>query len=166
LEIRKTQRKDLEAIMDIYAKARVLMEKNGNPTQWKDWYPPREMIEGDIEDGLGYVCEEDGAILGVFYFNIQRDPTYDVIEGAWLDGPQKETCGVVHRIAVKEGTKGVGAFCIRWCLEKCGNLKIDTHADNEPMKGLLKKLGFRYCGIIWVLDGTEERVAYQKINVA
>ena len=58
-------------------------------------------------------------------------------------------------------TKGVGSFCINWAFEKCGNMKIDTHADNKPMQNLLLKLGFKKCGIIYIADGSQ-RVAFQK----
>lgn len=73
---------------------------------------------------------------------------------------------MIHRIAVQRGTKGVGAFCLNWVFDQCHNLKIDTHTDNVPMRKLLGKLGFAYCGTIWVLDGAEERMAFQKIGVA
>lgn len=157
--IRKTMPADLAAVLDIYAEAREFMRDSGNPAQWKDYYPPAEMIKNDIAVGCGYVCEDGREVVAAFYFNIERDPTYDYIEGSWLND---EPCGVVHRIAVKRGTKGVGAFCLNWAFEQCGNLKIDTHENNAPMRKLLGKLGFIYCGKIWVLDGTEERIAFQK----
>jgi hypothetical protein len=97
-------------------------------------------------------------IVAVFYFNTEPDPTYDKIDGAWLDD---KPCGVVHRIAKRTQVKGAGAFCINWCFEQCHNIKIDTHSDNIPMKKLLGKLGFTYCGIIWIENG-DERIAFQK----
>ena len=193
MHIRKAAAADLPAILEIYAGARDFMRANGNPTQWKDYYPPAGMIVRDIELGVSYVCVGDcacagavesgdvnngacagaveggdvnkgacdGEVLAVFYFNIERDPTYEKIAGAWLNDA---ACGVVHRIAVARGGNGVGAFCLGWCFEQCGNIKIDTHKDNRPMRALLEKLGYAYCGIIWVLDGTEERMAYQLSN--
>jgi RimJ/RimL family protein N-acetyltransferase len=134
------------------------MRGNGNPTQWSDWYPPQDMIERDIAAGTSYVCVENGEIAAVFYFNVERDPTYENIDGAWLDD---EPYGVVHRIAKRRGVKGAGEFCLNWCLEQCRSIRIDTHKDNAPMQKLLSKFGFKYCGIIWVLDG-EERIAFQK----
>ncbi|GHV08763.1 acetyltransferase [Clostridia bacterium] len=160
--IRKTTAQDLPSALKIYSEARVFMRENGNPTQWKDYYPPEEMIKTDITTGRGYVCEDGGEVVAVFYFNIEQDPTYDYIEGAWL---YDADYGVVHRIAVRRGTKGVGAYCLNWAYEQCRNLKIDTHEDNIPMLKLLDKLGFVHCGKIWVLDGTEERVAFQKVRL-
>ena len=158
--IRKSTAGDLPAIMEIYAEAREFMRESGNPTQWKDWYPPRDMVERDVSpDGHGYVCANGGEVVATFYFNEEQDPTYDYIEGKWLND---EPYGVVHRIAVRLGTKGVGAFCLNWAFDQCRNLRIDTHTDNAPMRKLLGKLGFTYCGTIWVLDDAEERMAFQK----
>jgi RimJ/RimL family protein N-acetyltransferase len=144
--------------MRIYADAREYMRESGNPTQWGDAYPPREMIESDISSGHGYVCVDNGKVVGVFYFNIERDPTYDTIDGAWLNDIP---CGVVHRIARRRGARGVGAYCLEWCFERCGNMKIDTHRDNATMRALLERLGFTYCGVV-IVQNDEERVAFQK----
>jgi RimJ/RimL family protein N-acetyltransferase len=159
--IRRSTPGDLSAILKIYAEARAFMAASGNKAQWKDWYPPQDMVEHDISpEGNGYVCEIDGEVAAAFYFNIERDPTYDYIEGQWLND---EPYGVVHRIAAGRRTQGIGAFCLNWAFEQCHNLKIDTHTDNAPMRKLLDKLGFTHCGVIWVLDGTEERLAFQKM---
>ena len=158
--IRKTTAGDLEEVCRIYADARDFMRDNGNPNQWRGNHPPRETIEDDIEAGNSYVCVRDSIIAAVFYFNIEADPTYGQIDGQWLSGTPY---GVVHRIA-RAGSvagKGVGAYCIEWCFERCGNLRIDTHRDNAHMIRLLNKLGFAYCGIIWLQDGDERR-AFQK----
>ena len=53
--------------------------------------------------------------------------------------------GVVHRVTGDGSEKGIGAFCINWAFEKCGNLRIDTHGDNIVMQNLLKKLRFNHC---------------------
>jgi len=158
--IRKTTASDLDEVCLIYADARDFMRESGNPDQWRGSHPRRETIEDDIADGHSYVCVREGAIAAVFYFNIEFDPTYGRIDGQWLND---KPYGVVHRIA-RAGSaagKGAGAFCIEWCLDRCGNLRIDTHRDNAHMIGLLEKLGFSYCGIIWLEDGDERR-AFQK----
>ena len=87
------------------------------------------------------------------------DPTYVTIyQGQWRnDAPY----GVTHRICVAAHQRGVASFCLNWCFEQCGNLKIDTHRDNTVMQNLLQKNGFVYCGIIHLANGAE-RLAYQK----
>jgi hypothetical protein len=135
------------------------MRDSGNPDQWGDVHPPRGLIELDIQAGLSYVCVYDEEIAAVFYFNVEIEPTYGRIDGQWLsDGPY----GVVHRIARSRNSSGAGAFCLDWCFGQCRNLRIDTHRDNAPMRKLLDRLGFEYCGIIWIENG-DERLAFQKI---
>ena len=47
MNIRLSEEKDLEAILGIYAYARKIMRENGNPTQWGDSYPEKEVVEED-----------------------------------------------------------------------------------------------------------------------
>lgn len=157
--IRKSTIEDLNHILSVYEHARNYMKENNNPNQWKNSNPPIERVIKDIEEGLSYVCVED-RILGVFYFNEEIDPTYLKIEGRWLNN---DDYGVIHRIAVIDNKRGIGTFCIKWVMEQCKNVRIDTHQDNLPMRNLLDKLGFKYCGIIELLN-KEKRLAYQYIK--
>lgn len=164
MEIRNTTLEDLPRVMEIYAKARAFMAAHGNPRQWgpTNW-PPEALIRQDIAEKHSYVCLNDaGSIVGVFYHHsgVDIDSTYRKIEeGHWSsDGAY----GVVHRIAA-DGEKGVGSFCINWALNQCGCLRIDTHPDNTVMQGMLKKLGFRQCGIIHVVEDNDPRYAYDKL---
>ena len=157
--IRKSERRDLEQIMALYEEARAFMRENGNPSQWGNSHPPREMIEADIAAGKSYVCMEGGQIAATFYFAVEEDPTYRRIEqGAWLCGGPY---GVVHRITARQGVRGAASFCLAWCYEQCGNIRIDTHRDNQPMRHCLERNGFIYCGVIHIADGSE-RIAFQK----
>lgn len=159
MHIRKTELREIPTLLEIYAHAKQFMADHGNPNQWNGPYPQRELLEQDIAEGNSYVCEEDGEILGTFYFRQGIDPTYVVIyDGQWQnDAPY----GVTHRICVAVHQRGVASFCLKWCFEQCGNLKIDTHRDNTVMQNLLEKNGFAYCGIIHLANGAE-RMAYQK----
>ena len=156
MRIRHTQFEDLERVMEIYAAGIAFMRSHGNATQWVNGYPSEELIREDIEKGISFVCEDEGEIVAVFALIQGKDPTYAYIEGQWLDD---KPYGVVHRIASVKPQ--AGTFCLNWAYEQCGNLRIDTHAANIPMQNLVAKLGFIYCGIIYVADGTPRR-AYQK----
>lgn len=165
--IEKTQPEQLEAVMRLYASARVFMAEHGNPNQWGTSFPPVEMIKADIEAGDSYVCMVDGRIAAVFYHRagyvcgVSDDPDYREIEdGQWLN---QEDYGVVHRITSDGQTKGVASFCLDWALRQCGSIKIDTHRDNVIMQNMLKKNGFTYCGLVYMEDGSE-RLAYQKCS--
>ena len=87
--IRHAVEDDFSRMMEIYAYARKFMADHGNPNQWgpTNW-PPEALIHQDIADRCSYVCEEDGRVIGVFFYISGKDvePTYRVIEdGAWRD---------------------------------------------------------------------------------
>lgn len=159
MEIRKSEKKDLEIILSLYEAARKFMKENGNPEQWGDTYPEEELIIQDIEERNSYVCTEEGKIIGTFYFKEGEDKTYKkIVNGDWMND---EVYGVVHRITAMENKKGVASYCLKWCFGQCGNIRIDTYKDNIPMQKMLKKNGFKKCGIIYLENGAE-RIAYQK----
>lgn len=79
-------------------------------------------------------------------------------QGQWLDD---SPYGVVHRITSDGTIRGAASFCLNWALEQCGNIKIDTHRENQAMRKMLAKNGFHFCGIIYLKDGAE-RLAFQK----
>ena len=164
--IKKAENYNIEEILNVYQEAREYMAVNGNKEQWGDHYPPRTLIEEDINTGKCYLAVDE-KVCGVFYFAIENDPMYNIIEdGQWLNDNQY---AVVHRIAVSKNThnKGIAGQCINYAVEICkGNgisdLRMDTHIDNFPMQRFLEKNGFVKCGIVFVEDGTE-RLAYHKI---
>lgn len=163
MEIRKATLSDLPTVMDIYAYARRFMADHGNPRQWgPTGWPPEALIRQDMAAGKSYVCTEGGAIRAVFFFDMgpEIEPTYrDIQDGQWAD---PTPYGVVHRIAAAEGSKGAGRFCLEWAFAQCGHLRMDTHGDNRPMQSLLKKLGFQYRGVIYVVEDNDPRLAFEK----
>lgn len=159
--IRKTSMEDLEQVLLLCQEARQFMHDHGNPHQWGQFYPPREIVEQDIRAGKSYVCEEGGSLLGTFYFAVEADSDYGrIYEGEWQG---TGAYGVMHRVAAPGRKKGTASLCIEWCLkESGGDLRIDTHRDNIPMQKLLEKNGFVQCGIIHLSNG-DERIAYEKV---
>ena len=106
-----------------------------------------------------------GEIMAYVAISSDGEPTYQKIEGAWLnDAPYI----VGHRIAVSEKGKGkgFGAYIIQQAEEMAitqgiHSIRVDTNFDNYIMKHILAKQGYLYCGIIQVRDGNRE--AFQKI---
>lgn len=175
MRIRKSEMRDLNRIMEIYAYARSFMAAHGNPNQWgpTNW-PQEELIKQDIKNGDSYVCVADlpdkddpdkvsEKIVGAFYYAAghRTEPAYDVIEGGEWIGP--EDYGVVHRVASSGDVKGVGSFCVNWAYGQCGHLRMDTHGDNKVMQNMLEKLGFVHCGTIYVEEDDYPRLAYEKL---
>lgn len=161
IKIRKTQLTETDRLMDIFMQAKRIMRKDGNMKQWTGNYPSLEIITQDIQNGNSYVCLDDtDEIIGTFAFIPGPDPTYaHIYDGAWIDDTQPYR--VIHRLASTESSRGVAAACLQWCYEQIPNLRADTHRDNHILQHILKKHGFRYCGIIYLLNG-DERLAYQK----
>ncbi len=158
LTIRKTTLSELDRVMEIYAIAKRYMDQTGNPTQWVDGYPRRELVTADIERGESYVVLEDGIVRGVFMFMQRIEPTYAYIEdGAWLnDAPY----GTIHRVASDGQCRRLFDAVVAYCREKNENLRVDTHHDNLPMQKAIERNGFVRCGIVYMENGTK-RSAYQ-----
>lgn len=157
--IRRAKAEDMDCILEAYSAARLFMRATGNKNQWADNYPSPDLIAKGIRDGKQYVCVSGDRVAGTFYFAVEPDETYtDIYEGRWLND---KPYGVVHRLASDGRCKGVGQFCLQWCFEQCGNLKIDTHEENTVMRHILRKSGFLPCGIIFLRSGAK-RLAFQK----
>ena len=136
--IRNARPSDWNDIMEIYAIARGFMKTAGNPIQWGDTFPPEDMVRNDIEVQQNYVVELDGRVQAVFAMIPGVDPTYLVIEGAWLND---EPYAAVHRVASRGEVKGLTLRILDWALEQHPNIRIDTHDDNIPMQRALAAAG-------------------------
>ena len=159
---------DLNSIMNIIQEAQIYLASL-NVDQWQDGYPGQEIILNDIfRQECFIVKDESDSIMGMGMFTMQAEPTYSKIEGAWLTSNNSKY-GVIHRMAVgnKYRNSGVAKFIINKCEQKLKNhkinsMRIDTHKDNKGMQGLLNRLGYVYCGIIF-LDKENNRMAFEKI---
>lgn len=158
MEIRLARQDDLGEVERVFERARRFMREAGNPTQWGNSYPERELLVQDMERGHLHVVLDGGRVCGVFAFALGEDPTYRVIEdGAWLDD---EPYGTIHRVASDGTAHGIFPLALDFCRAIEGNIRIDTHADNAPMLHSIEKAGFVRCGTIYHTDGTP-RVAFQ-----
>ena len=157
IHFRKAVEADAPRITAIYANVRRFMAASGNPNQWIDGYPSEADVRADISaDVLWTACRGDD-ILAVFVLIEGPDPTYAVIQGAWLND---RTYAVVHRLASSGKVGGIGEICLSWCLDRFDTLRVDTHADNRVMQRTLIRMGFVYTGVIFCHNGTP-RLAYQ-----
>ena len=160
LTIRKATLADLPSIMPIYDKAKESMRRTGNPHQWDSSYPSADLIAEDIREGCCHVCLlPDGTVCGTFWFGVIEEPTYAYIEdGVW---PDDRPYGVIHRLASDGEVKGLGRQVFEWAFAQHPNIRVDTHRDNHVMQHIVTTLGFDYCGVIYVADGSP-RLAYQR----
>ena len=162
IKIRKADIAELSILMDIFEQGKRIMRKDGNMKQWTGGYPTEEIVRKDIENGNCHICLDEGQnIVGTFAFIPGEAPTYaQIYDGAWIDNTRPY--GVIHRLASTEDSKGVASSCLQWCYRQIPNLRADTHRDNRILQHILKKHGFQYCGIIYLLNG-DERLAFQKL---
>ena len=170
MEIRRTKKEDIDAIMPIFDEARTTIATLGID-QWQNGYPSREVIEKDFSKAQSYCVIKEGEIVGTFALIDDGEPTYDkIFDGSWLTGDEKDHYFAIHRVAisVKSRGSGISSQIIEFCAEKARengkkSLRIDTHRGNVVMRRMLEKNGFVYCGVIYLSDG-DERVAYEKIT--
>ena len=160
--IRKSTLVDLPTILNLRDQAREIMRSYGNTFQWPDGYPRDDMFLKDIELGGSHVMlNEEGTIVGTFALLPSPEVTYNVIyDGQWLN---EEPYYVIHRIASTPDSHGVLDTLLDYCESRVSNIRIDTHEANFIMRKGLERHGYRYCGIIYLLDGNA-RLAYQKIT--
>lgn len=160
LSFRLSTAADIPSLLCLADEARATMRGCGNMNQWINGYPSREVFEHDIQHGHSFVAVDgNGVIIATFAFIPSPEPTYaKIYDGQWLD---EEPYYVIHRIASASSSRGVLKEIIDYCFTITRNIRIDTHRDNVIMRHLMAKLGFAYCGIIYLADGAE-RLAYQR----
>ena len=158
ITIRKTKQEDIPRLMEIFAKARRFMASTGNPEQWAEDYPGRELLLKDISRSDSFVVQAGKEVIATFVLRAGEDPTYSVIyDGEWPDAGPYAT---IHRIASDGSRKGIFNLVMKFALDNYDSIRIDTHRDNRVMRNAILREGFRYCGIIRCWNGTE-RLAYQ-----
>ena len=161
--IRHTRPEDVPTLMDIFAEAKERMRADGNMHQWTGTYPDASVVAHDMERGASYVVvnEDDGTIVATFACIVGEDPTYvHIYEGEWMD-TALPYC-TVHRLAARRSVSGMARLTFDFAVTQAPSVRADTHRDNHVMQHLLEKCGFRYCGIIFLLNG-DERLAYQLV---
>ncbi len=169
LQFRKALAADMDKLIELYDKGRAAIARFGID-QWQNGYPAREDIEKDLKDAVLWVSEDTeipGEIASVMALIFTGEPTYDVIlEGQWLTGDTHDYAAI-HRITVSPHFrgKGVAGATMAFGMNKARaagftSLRIDTHAGNLAMRGMLEKNGLTHCGTI-LLESGAPRVAYE-----
>lgn len=158
--IRKATPGDIDTVISLFDTARAFMRAHGNSAQWINGFPPKELLQNDIEKGQMYLAEKDGRPCGVFVFILGEDPTYGVIEnGKWLsDAPY----GTLHRVASDGTAHGLFTAAVAFCNKITTHIRVDTHESNQTMQRVIAQNGFTRCGIIYIEDGSP-RIAYEKL---
>lgn len=168
MKIRLSKIDDIPEIMIIIDDAKTLLASL-NINQWQNGYPNTEQVENDIKNSESYVVvNNENEIIATSMFTLRKEPTYKNIDGSWIIN-ENQKYGVVHRMAIKKEFRKLGLamfllneFHQQLKEKNIQSLKIDTHEDNIGMQTLIKKLGYKYCGIIYT-SYNAKRVAFEKI---
>lgn len=143
----------------------ILRRKADGSNQWQDGYPNPEIIQQDIEKGIGYVLTDDNIIIGYTAVLINNEPEYANLQGKWITNSDFV---VFHRVAIAENhlgknlSKKIIDFIEKFALtNNIHSLKADTNHDNFAMMSIFEKSGFVFCGIVH-FRGSPRR-AYEKV---
>ena len=159
--VRKTSREDVKKICEIIDQAKQYM-KNSGIDQWQNGYPSTEVIEQDIDCGVGYVaCANDGKVVGYEAVVLTGEEAYtQIADEMWHTS---NNYVVVHRLCVLSDVRrsGIAIELMRFAevhALKHGirDFRIDTHKGNVRMLAMLKKLGFEHVGTIRYDSGLRE----------
>jgi GNAT superfamily N-acetyltransferase len=164
MNLRPAKLSELDTIWEILQDA-IAQRKRDGSEQWQQGYPNLETVTKDIQDGYGYVVEEDEEVVAYAAIIFGVEPNYAKITGKWLS---EGDYAVVHRVATAEAVKGKGVATQLFILieelsrsKGIFSIKVDTNFDNQPMLRILEKLSYTYCGEIFF--GGATRMAFEKL---
>ncbi|MES2807333.1 MAG: GNAT family N-acetyltransferase [Bacteroidota bacterium] len=161
---KKAHSSDTPVIWQIL-QAAIQRRKQDGSQQWQDGYPNMDVVQKDIEQGVGFVLKDGETIAGYAAVMINNEPAYADIEGEWLTNSDFV---VLHRLAVSENYLGKGiakkmlASIEELALSKgIHSVKADTNFDNMAMLNLFEKLGYTFCGQVYFRGSA--RKAFEKV---
>ena len=161
---RKATLSEINPIWDILQQA-IIRRKIDGSNQWQDGYPNLEVVKKDIEKESGYVLTEGEKIIGYIAVLINDEPAYEKIEGEWLTN---DDFVLFHRVAIAENYlgKGLAKMMINhiedFAVENnIKSIKADTNFDNDAMLNIFEKIGYKYCGQVYLRGNP--RKAFEKV---
>ena len=168
IRIRNANLKDMPAISDLFERSRKTMKEQAID-QWQDGYPFPDDIALDIQNDCAYVLVKNDDVVGYFAYNTGKEEVYEnITEGSFReDGAYRYSS--VHRVAVAPEFRGHGLgvrvfeYAVKLAhIDHALSLRCDTHEDNKPMRALLGKCGFQYCGVVYYERNglKEKRIAF------
>ncbi|KRL93961.1 GNAT family N-acetyltransferase [Limosilactobacillus equigenerosi] len=158
---------DVAAIMQIINDAKALLKADGS-TQWQSGTPNQQMIEDDIQSGIGKVLIVDGVIAGYAVLDTEIDKFYHTIyEGEWAKPHERYT--TIHRFAISKDFRGQNLSSVMFehlitasLQEGIYNVRFDTFKMNKRLQHLGDKFGFVHRGNIQTADPVDPwRFAYE-----
>lgn len=144
----------------------IARRKEEGSLQWQNGYPNPLVVQNDIDHGYGFVLTSAEQIIGYCALMLNDEPAYANIEGKWLSDQDSL---VVHRVAISANHLGKGLaqqmlkHVENHAVEKgIFSIKADTNFDNIGMLNIFRKMGYTYCGEVYVHGAA--RKAFEKLN--
>ncbi len=169
-DCRRAQPSDIGTIMGFVTDAQAYLKSQG-VDQWQYGYPTPEHFLRDMEEDGCWLFFCDGEPAGAAAILTRPEEAYRAIEGKWLT--EGENYCAVHRACISSAFRGSGLSREMFSLAEelarglgKSSVRVDTHRENLPMQGVLRKCGYAYCGVIHIIGSNEdgaERLAFEKI---
>ena len=163
---RKATAAEIPQIWSIIQQA-ILRRKLDGSRQWQDGYPNPEVLQQDVDNGVGYVLTHGDTLIGYSAILINDEPAYAHLKGEWLTNGDFV---VVHRMAISDSELGKGLaqkmlyFAEDIALENSiFSIKVDTNFDNAAMLRIFEKLGYTYCGEV-TFRGSSRKAFEKKLS--
>ena len=161
LLIRKCLNKDITAAGKFYDRVVEYLDAHINYPKWQyKIYPNEDYVRQMTEEGVQYLCEEDGKIIGAFVLN--TDPQGDYDKASWGADLPLGSYLVIHALAVDPALhgRGTGSEVVRFCIDKARKdgysaVRLDLVPTNTPASKLYEKNGFTYVGTTDLGRGVE-----------
>ncbi|MCI2069084.1 MAG: GNAT family N-acetyltransferase [Bacilli bacterium] len=149
----------------------IKMLKEAGSSQWQDGHPNKELIKENIEKGKLRGVYVDKRLALIASFSYIPDPSYkEIFSGQWLSKEDKYL--TIHTLAVGKDYHGLklSTYLFRQAEKEAKehnliSLRADTYKLNLIMQHIFLSLGFKECGIIYLVgqSGDNDRLAYEKI---
>ena len=161
MRIRLTQERDMPAIEQILALASDSQHSEGNYSQWREDYTTIAVVCEGIKNGTGFVCVDDAdtTVLGTWALG-DYEAVYDHLKSGALSAERDYK--VIHRMGTMPG-HGAGVFIMQSLQENYPYLRVDTFEKNSSMIRLLKKVGFKQCGVAYY-EGFGDMITFDYVR--
>ena len=160
--LRRAKPEEAQAALSFIDDARRHQREQGF-IHWADDYPNLSTVQNDILKGNGYFLADGKTDFGYVCISFDGEPAYQAIEGRWHTG---SNYAVIHRIAFGKARRGSGAskelfrLAKSLCLSRgIHAIRIDTGQENQKMRHILQREGYRYCGTVYYSGSP--RMAYE-----
>lgn len=141
VSVRQAEAADIPSVRAILFEVLHWLHEKGEPL-WEEGDFPVEEVARDVEEGLYFLAESDGRVVGVVKFQLSD-------ELFWPDVREGESA-FLHRLAVRRdhAGEGVSTAILRWAVRRTARLdrrylRLDC-APRPKLQALYEGFGFRW----------------------